>query len=299
MAKATKKKVSRYSTRKVDPAFYWMTVPAAILVAIFLYWPFLQGAFYSLTNSQGYGTWDFIGLKNFIAMFSDSRVGNAYIFTIVMAVVITIGQNFLGLFLAVLLNSKIAFKNGFRAIFFVPYTLAVLVIGYVFKYIFMVPIPEIGQALGIDWLSTSLLANPDLAWFPIAFLSIWQGVAYSTLLYLAGLQTIDTEVYEAADIDGVNAWQKFWQITFPLIGPFFTINMVLSLKNALSMFDQVIALTGGGPDSKTETVSYLIFQNGLGNGEYAYQMANAVTFFIVLAILAFIQLKFFSGKEQI
>ena len=299
MAKATKKKVSRYSTRKVDPAFYWMTVPAAILVAIFLYWPFLQGAFYSLTNSQGYGTWDFIGLKNFIAMFSDSRVGNAYIFTIVMAVVITIGQNFLGLFLAVLLNSKIAFKNGFRAIFFVPYTLAVLVIGYVFKYIFMVPIPEIGQALGIDWLSTSLLTNPDLAWFPIAFLSIWQGVAYSTLLYLAGLQTIDTEVYKAADIDGVNAWQKFWQITFPLIGPFFTINMVLSLKNALSMFDQVIALTGGGPDSKTETVSYLIFQNGLGNGEYAYQMANAVTFFIVLAILAFIQLKFFSGKEQI
>ena len=299
MAKATKNKVSRYSTRKVDPAFYWMTVPAAILVAIFLYWPFLQGAFYSLTNSQGYGTWDFIGLKNFIAMFSDSRVGNAYIFTIVMAVVITIGQNFLGLFLAVLLNSKIAFKNGFRAIFFVPYTLAVLVIGYVFKYIFMVQIPEIGQALGIDWLSTSLLTNPDLAWFPIAFLSIWQGVAYSTLLYLAGLQTIDTEVYEAADIDGVNAWQKFWQITFPLIGPFFTINMVLSLKNALSMFDQVIALTGGGPDSKTETVSYLIFQNGLGNGEYAYQMANAVTFFIVLAILAFIQLKFFSGKEQI
>ena len=299
MAKATKKKVSRYSTRKVDPAFYWMTVPAAILVAIFLYWPFLQGAFYSLTNSQGYGTWDFIGLKNFIAMFSDSRVGNAYIFTIVMAVVITIGQNFLGLFLAVLLNSKIAFKNGFRAIFFVPYTLAVLVIGYVFKYIFMVPIPEIGQALGIDWLSTSLLTNPDLAWFPIAFLSIWQGVAYSTLLYLAGLQTIDTEVYEAADIDGVNAWQRFWQITFPLIGPFFTINMVLSLKNSLSMFDQVVALTGGGPDSKTETVSYLIFQNGLGNGEYAYQMANAVTFFIVLAILAFIQLKFFSGKEQI
>ena len=299
MAKATKNKVSRYSTRKVDPAFYWMTVPAAILVAIFLYWPFLQGAFYSLTNSQGYGTWDFIGLKNFVAMFSDSRVGNAYIFTIVMAVVITIGQNFLGLFLAVLLNSKIAFKNGFRALFFVPYMLAVLVIGYVFKYIFMVPIPQIGQALGIDWLSTSLLTNPDLAWFPIMFLSIWQGVAYSTLLYLAGLQTIDTEVYEAADIDGVNAWQKFWLITFPLIGPFFTINMVLSLKNALSMFDQVIALTGGGPDSKTETVSYLIFQNGLGNGEYAYQMANAVTFFIVLAILAFIQLKFFSGKEQI
>ena len=288
--KPAKKKVSKFSKRKVDPAFYWMTIPAAILVAIFLYWPFLQGAAYSFTNSQGYGDFKFIGFKNYIAMFQDARVGNAYMFTIFIAVLITIGTNFIGMFLAVLLNSRIAFKNGFRAIFFIPYTLSVLVIGYVFKYIFMTPLPE---------LSTSMISNPDLAWFPIVFLSIWQGVAYSTLLYLAGLQTIDNEIYEAASIDGVNAWQNFWQITFPLIGPFFTINMVLSLKNSLGAFDQIMALTKGGPDSKTETVSYLIFQNGLGNGEYSYQMANAVTFFIVLAILAFVQLKFFSGKEKV
>ena len=299
VGKPAKKKVSKFSKRKVDPAFYWMTVPAAILVGIFLYFPFLQGAMYSFTNSQGYGDFKFIGLKNYFAMFQDARVGHAYLFTIFIAVLITIGTNFLGMFLAVLLNSKIAFKNGFRAIFFIPYTLSVLVIGYVFKYIFMTPLPELGQALHIDWLSTSMLSNPDLAWFPIVFLSIWQGVAYSTLLYLAGLQTIDNEIYEAAAIDGVSAWQNFWQITFPLIGPFFTINMVLSLKNSLGAFDQIMALTKGGPDSKTETVSYLIFQNGLGNGEYSYQMANAVTFFIVLAVLAFVQLKFFGNKEKV
>ena len=297
--KPAKKKVSKFSKRKVDPAFYWMTVPAAILVGIFLYFPFLQGAMYSFTNSQGYGDFKFIGLKNYFAMFQDARVGHAYLFTIFIAILITIGTNFLGMFLAVLLNSKIAFKNGFRAIFFIPYTLSVLVIGYVFKYIFMTPLPELGQVLHIDWLSTSMLSNPDLAWFPIVFLSIWQGVAYSTLLYLAGLQTIDNEIYEAAAIDGVSAWQNFWQITFPLIGPFFTINMVLSLKNSLGAFDQIMALTKGGPDSKTETVSYLIFQNGLGNGEYSYQMANAVTFFIVLAVLAFVQLKFFGNKEKV
>ena len=273
------KKVSKYSKRKVDPAFYWMTIPAMILVCIFLYLPFLQGAMYSFTNSQGYGDYKFIGFKNYIAMFQDARVGHAYLFTIFIAILITLGTNILGMFLAVLLNSKIAFKNGFRAI--------------------LTPLPALGQALHIDWLSTSMISNPDLAWFPIVFLSIWQGVAYSTLLYLAGLQTIDNEIYEAASIDGVNAWQNFWQITFPLIGPFFTINMVLSLKNSLGAFDQVMALTKGGPDSKTETVSYLIFQNGLGNGEYSYQMANAVTFFIVLAILAFVQLKFFSGKEKV
>lgn len=134
-AKTSKNKVSKYSKRKVDPAFYWMTVPAVILVSIFLYWPFLQGAAYSFTNSQGYGDFKFIGLKNYIAMFQDSRVGHAYLFTIFIAILITIGTNFLGMFLAVLLNSKIAFKNGFRAIFFIPYTLSVLVIGYVFKYI--------------------------------------------------------------------------------------------------------------------------------------------------------------------
>ena len=115
------------------------------------------------------------------------------------------------------------------------------------------------------------------------------------LIYLAGLQTIDDEIYEAAAIDGVNAWQKFWKITFPLIGPFFTINLVLSMKNALGTFDQVVALTEGGPNSSTETVTYLIWKGG----EYAYQTANAVLFFIVLAIIAFVQLRISRSQEQI
>ena len=297
--KPAKKKVSAFSTRKVDPAYYWMAVPAAIIFAFFLYLPFLDGGMYSFNNSQGYGDYKFIGLKNYIALFQDNRVGHAYLFTFFIAILITVLINVIALFLSVMLNSKIAFKNGFRAVFFIPYTLSVLVIGYVFKYIFMNPLPELGKALGIKWLSTSLLTNEQLSWIPIVFLAVWQGIAYSVLIYLAGLQTIDDEIYEAAAIDGVNPWQKFWTITFPLIGPFFTINMVLSLKNSLGAFDQIMALTKGGPDSKTETVSYLIFQNGLGNGEYSYQMANAVTFFIVLAILAFVQLRFFSGKEKV
>ena len=184
-------------------------------------------------------------------------------------------------------------------IFFIPYTLSVLVIGYVFKYIFMNPLPELGKALGIKWLSTSLLTNEQLSWIPIVFLAVWQGIAYSVLIYLAGLQTIDDEIYEAAAIDGVNAWQKFWKITFPLIGPFFTINLVLSMKNALGTFDQVVALTEGGPNSSTETVTYLIWKGGLTGGEYAYQTANAVLFFIVLAIIAFVQLRISRSQEQI
>jgi len=287
------------NTRKVDRAYYWMSVPAALIFAIFLYVPFVQGIAYSFTNSQGYGDFKWIGFKNYIALFQDARVWNAYGFSFFIAILITILLNVVGMFIATLLNSKIAFKNGFRAIYFIPYTLSVLVIGYVFKYIFMVPLPALGQALGIEWLSESMLTSPTLAWVPIVFLSVWQGVAYTTLIYLAGMQTIDTQIYEAAAIDGVNPWQRFWKITFPLIGPFFTINMVLSLKNALGAFDQIVALTGGGPDSKTETVTYLIFKGGLTGGEFAYQTANAVMFFIVLAIIAFIQLRFLNRREKI
>ena len=297
--KPRKKRVSAFSHRKVDPAYYWMTVPAMILFMVFLYWPFLRGVMYSFTNSKGYGKYKWIGLTNYKAMFQDERIGRAYLFTFFIAIVVTILVNLLSMFIAVLLNSKIAFRNGFRAIYFIPYTLAVLVVGYVFKYIFMMPIPELGKALGIGWLSESMITSESLAWAPIVVLSVWQGVAYTTLIYLAGLQTIDTDIYEAAALDGVNAWQKFWQITFPLIGPFFTINLVLTMKGALGTFDQVIALTGGGPNSATETVTYLIYQGGLTGGEYAYQTANAVMFFIVLAIIAFIQLKFFGSKEKV
>lgn len=297
--KPRKKRVSAFSHRKVDPAYYWMTVPAMILFMVFLYGPFLRGVMYSFTNSKGYGKYKWIGLTNYKAMFQDERIGRAYLFTFFIAIVVTILVNLLSMFIAVLLNSKIAFRNGFRAIYFIPYTLAVLVVGYVFKYIFMMPIPELGKALGIGWLSESMITSESLAWAPIVVLSVWQGVAYTTLIYLAGLQTIDTDIYEAAALDGVNAWQKFWQITFPLIGPFFTINLVLTMKGALGTFDQVVALTGGGPNSATETVTYLIYQGGLTGGEYAYQTANAVMFFIVLAIIAFIQLKFFGSKEKV
>lgn len=294
-----RKRPSRFSNRKVDRAFYWMAVPASLIFALFLYVPFLQGVAYSFTNSQGYGRYSWIGFKNYGALFRDSRVGHAYLFTLLIAILITLLVNFIALFISVALNGKIAFKNGFRVIYFIPYTLSVLVIGYVFKYIFMTPLPALGKALGIGWLSQSLLTSEHYAWIPIVFLSVWQAVAYSTLIYLAGLQTIDSEVYEAASIDGANEWQKFWRITFPLIGPFFTINLVLTLKNAFNTFDQVVALTAGGPDSKTETVTYLIYKGGLTGGEYAYQTANAVMFFIVLAVIAFIQLGISRRGEKI
>ena len=258
-------------------------VPAAIIFAFFLYLPFLDGIKYSFTNSQGYGDYKFIGLKNYIALFQDNRVGHAYLFTFLIAILITVLINVIALFLSVLLNSKIAFKNGFRAVFFIPYTLSVLVIGYVFKYIFMNPLPELGKALGIKWLSTSLLTNEQLSWIPIVFLAVWQGIAYSVLIYLAGLQTIDDEIYEAAAIDGVNAWQKFWKITFPLAAPGIVSTSVFAFINAWN--DYMIAYTFMKDQSKyTLPVWLSSFSTPTMGTDFGGQMAASVTFSLPVVV---------------
>lgn len=153
-----KRRVSAFSRRKVDHAYYWMAVPAAVIFAVFLYVPFVRGIMYSFTNSQGYGSCNWIGFQNYFALFRDERVGHAYLFTFLIAIAITVLINVIALFLSVALNGKIACKNGFRAIYFIPYTLAVLVIGYVFKYIFMAAAARARQGAR-HWLAERVAAH--------------------------------------------------------------------------------------------------------------------------------------------
>ena len=279
--------------------FLLITIPIVALFFCFNTLPLIKGVIYSFTNFKGYGSYDWVGLRNYKDLFTDSRVGGSYIFTFKLAIAATILTNVLSLLMALGLNSKIKFKSALRGAYFIPNVLGALVVGYIFNYFFTYILPAFGKMIGSKTFSSSMLSNTKLAWIAIVIVCAWQSIAMNTIIYISGLQTVPEDVYEAGAIDGATGWKKFKNLTFPLIIPFFSINMVLSVKNFLMVFDQIMALTKGGPDSKTETVSYLIFQNGLGNGEYSYQMANAVTFFIVLAILAFVQLKFFSGKEKV
>ncbi|WP_082157328.1 MULTISPECIES: carbohydrate ABC transporter permease [unclassified Kocuria] len=289
----------RPRNRRTGPgrAYYWMVLPALALFLLFHTAPVLQGVFYSFTDSPGYGDWDFVGLSNYAALFGDERVRAAYWFTFRFALVATVLVNVLALALAVGLNGRIRFKNTLRGVYFVPNVLAVLVIGYVFNYLFTNSLPSIGAALGIDRLSTSLLADPELAWVGIVVLAVWQAVAFNIIIYLAGLQTVPAELYEAAAIDGAGPWRRFWSITFPMIAAFFTLNMVLSLKNFLQVFDHIIAMTGGGPGTATESVSVLIYKGGFQGGEYGYQIANAVVFMVVLVVFAVVQLRVLRREE--
>lgn len=283
--------------KKKNSVFLIITIPAFLLFFIFHSFPALQGIFYSFTDWKGYGDWNFVGLKNYLNVFKDERAGDAYLFTFKFAIVATILVNIISLLVAIGLNSKIKFHKTLRAVYFLPYILSILIVGFIFNFIFAHFLPQIGDVFGWEFLTRNILGNPDLAWIGIVIVAVWQAVSFNTILYLAGLVTISEDLYEAASIDGAGVWTKFWKITFPLIAPFFTINMVLSLKNFLMVFDQIVALTGGGPGKSTESISLLIYRGGFEGGEFAYQSANAVIYFIVIIVFSVIQLKFLNKRE--
>ncbi|MCL4514286.1 MAG: sugar ABC transporter permease [Firmicutes bacterium] len=274
-----------------------MTIPALVLFFVFHTYPALEGIFYSFTNWPGYGDFQFVGLKNYLNLLKDGRAWDSYLFTFKFAIISTLLVNLLSMLAAVLLNERIKLKRLLRAVYFLPNVLSILIIGFIFNYIFTYLLPALGERLGITALATNILGNPALAWVGVVFVAVWQASAFNTLLYLAGLQAIPDDLYEAASIDGAGRWQRFARITFPLIAPFFTINMVLAMKNFLMVFDHIMALTGGGPGRATESISLLIYRGGFQGGEFAYQSANAVIYFLVILVVSFLQIKFLQKRE--
>jgi raffinose/stachyose/melibiose transport system permease protein len=274
----------------VPAPFLFMIIPAIVIFTLFITLPALDGMFFSLTNYVGYGAWKFIGFANYRAALSDPTIIDSYGFTLLFAVASTIVVNVTALSLAMALNSKIRWQKGFRAVFFLPMVISGLVISYVFSFLFSTSLPIIATGLGFSPLTTSLLANQHLAWLMVVFVASWQACPGAIIIYLAGLISIPSEVYEAASIDGATSWRRFRYMTFPLLFPFFIINTVLEFKGFLNVFDIVVGLTGGGPGTATTSVAMSIF-NGLESGDYAYQMANGVIFFVVCLTLSILQLR--------
>ena len=281
-----------------ERTFLLMILPALILFVAFNTIPLITGAIYSFTNYRGYGDYDFVGFRNYIDLFGDERVRNSYWFTFKYAVVGTILINFLSLLIALGLNSRIRCKSLLRGVYFVPNILGGLIIGYIFSFFFTYIVPAIGKSAHIGFLENSILASEKYAWIGVLIVGVWQAVAMNTIIYISGLQTVPTDIYEAGMIDGVTGWQKFWKLTFPMLLPFISINLILSTKNMLMVFDQIMSLTKGGPAQSTESISYLIYNNGMAGGQFGFQIANAVIFFIVIVIFAVVQMKLTGRKEE-
>ena len=287
-------KLKRMNGRK--RTFLLITIPILALFFCFNTLPLIKGVIYSFTNFRGYGEFDWVGIRNYTDLFTDARVGKSYLFTFKLAIVATIVVNVLSLVLALGLNSKIKFKSALRGMYFVPNILGVLVVGYIFNYFFTYILPAVVKMMGGK--GDSILASSKWAWVAIVIVCAWQSVAMNTIIYISGLQTVPEDVYEAGSLDGATGWKKFKNLTFPLILPFFTINMVLCMKNFLMVFDQIMALTKGGPAQSTESISFLIYNNGMAGGQFGFQSANAVVFFVVIVVISVLQMNFLGNKEE-
>lgn len=278
--------------------FLLITIPVIALFFCFNTLPLIKGFIYSFTNFKGYGSYDWVGLRNYTDLFQDARVGKSYMFTFKYAFVGTILTNIISLVLALGLNSKIRCKSALRGIYFIPNVLGGLVIGYIFCFIFTYVLPAAAQSLGIEALSSSMLSSTGKAWIAIVIVGCWQSIALNTIIYISGLQTVPEDVYEAGSLDGVTGWKKFRYLTLPLIIPFFSTNMVLSMKNFLMVFDQIMALTKGGPAQSTESISYLIYNNGMSGGQFGFQSANAFVFFVMIVAISAFQMTVTNRKEE-
>lgn len=279
-----------------ERTFLLITIPILALFFCFNTLPLIKGVIYSFTNFRGYGEVDWVGIRNYTDLFTDARVGKSYLFTFKLAIVATIVVNVLSLVLALGLNSKIKFKSALRGMYFVPNILGALVVGYIFNYFFTYILPAVVKMMGGK--GDSILASSKWAWVAIVIVCAWQSVAMNTIIYISGLQTVPEDVYEAGSLDGATGWKKFKNLTFPLILPFFTINMVLCMKNFLMVFDQIMALTKGGPAQSTESISFLIYNNGMAGGQFGFQSANAVVFFVVIVVISVLQMNFLGNKEE-
>lgn len=291
-------RTARRSHRRVEPIYYLFLLPSLVLFTLAITVPGVVGIFFSFTDSIGIGEWHFTGLTNYIAMFSDPAILQSYLFTIGFSIATVIVVNVVAFLLAVGLTARIRMKTALRTVFVIPMVISGIIIAFVFNFLFSNSLPQAGAALGIPWLESSLLANPDLAWVAIVIVTAWQAIPGTLLIYIAGLLSVPGDVYEAAGLDGAGKVQQLLRITLPLVAGYVVINVILGFKGFLNAYDIIVGLTNGGPGTATRSVAMSIIF-GFNGGDYAYQMANAALFFLVAVVISLLQLSLTRGRNTL
>lgn len=276
--------------------FWLFLAPVIIALAIVVVIPLLNGFYYSFTSWDGVNSPDFIGLKNYIDIFSDQEFLNSLWFTFKFSIASVIVINIVGLGLAMLVTSYIKSKNMLRTIFFMPNLIGGLILGFIWQFIFTKVFDSIGRLTGIEWLQ-GWLADTNTGFWGMVILMSWQMAGYIMIIYIAYLENVPQELLEAAKIDGANAFQRFRNITFPLVAPAFTVSLFLTLSNAFKIYDQNLSLTNGGPFNSTKMVAMDIVNTAFQMNQMAAAQAKAVIFFILVAIIALTQVYINKKRE--
>lgn len=292
---------SKPSLKSTMKAFLYL-FPALLIIGVFNIYPIIKSLAISFYTDYDYFK-DIVyqrGLANYLFVLKDPdfwlSMKNTFVFVIgvvSLSIIISLG-------IAMLLNAKISFRGIFRTIYFIPFVTSVVAVSIVWRWIFHTEYGLLNYFLGffgvtpIEWLTDPKWAMPALI-----ILSIWKGLGYNIIIFLAGLQNVNEQYYLAARIDGANAWQRFKNITVPLLSPTTFFISIVSIINSFKVFDEVFALFGGrpGPAYSALTVVYYIFEKFYGEWEFGLASAAAYMLFIVIFIFTLIQL--YVGKRKV
>lgn len=277
--------------------YFGFTIIPVLLYTFFYVFSVINGIRYSFTNWDGMAqNYDFVGFKNYISLLKNPYFWNSMKTTLLYSVMLVVCVISISLTLAISLNSLKCFKTFTKSLFFVPAMIGGVTIALIWDQMYYRVVPVIGQALGIDWLSQSLLMTGKTALPAVVFVHAWQAVALPTIIFIAGLQQIPDEQYESAQIDGATLFKRFRYITLPYILPTVTINLVLIIKQGFTSFDFPYALTGGGPVRSTEVIGILIYNDAFKNLKFSTANAEACLLFVAVAIFSLTQLKLTSKR---
>jgi raffinose/stachyose/melibiose transport system permease protein len=293
-----RKKGTSINSRLNKGTYLAFALPAAALYSVFLILPIFIGIYFSLTNWNGLSkTHKVVGFDNYINMLSNSRMLNSVTFTVRYTLMLVICVTILSLICALSLTQKIKAQTFFRSAFFFPAVLSLVVIGLMWNEILYRIGPMVGQLLDIEVLKKNILSDPGTAQFGVLLVNVWQGLATPTVLFIAGLQVIPVELYEAATIDGASSWLKFKAITMPFLMPVINVVLILTFKSGVTLFDLLRGMTDGGPGRATESIGLLIYRNSFAENKFAFGVAQSVVLFVFIAVVSVIQLTVMNKKE--
>ena len=273
--------------------------PALLFYAVFTIAPTIGGVLYSLTNWNGLDpTYDWVGFSNYTEALKDVYFMKSIWFTLKYVIYMVVLQNVIALLLAVFVESRKQSKVWFRTIFFMPNMLSLIIGGFMWVFIFTKVLPSFVESTGIRFLDQSWIGDPAFSFYSIIILSLWGGVGYQMVIYIAALQGVPVQLKEAAAIDGASGVQIFRHVTFPMIYPALTIGIFLALSTSFKVFDAVYALTGGGPGRSTQVIAINIVEEAFRfNQRFGYASAKAIILFLIVLLITLIQLLIMKRRE--
>lgn len=263
--------------------------PALFLFTLFVALPMGEAAWYSVYNWNGYGTPEnFVGLKNYILLFHDRAFRSALVNNLLIIVVSLAVQLPLAFALAVLVADRFRGAVAFRMIFFVPYILAEVAAGLIWRFVYDGDYGLVAKAAtAVGFAAPYVLADRDLAMYAILVVIVWKYFGFHMMIYIAGLQQIDPNLYEAAHIDGATGRQILWRVTLPMLRPTIMLSVFFAVLGSIQFFDLIMPLTKGGPSDSTQTIVTYLYTYGVTRMRIGFGSAVGVVLFLICVAFAF------------